>query len=329
MTMSDFFGSVMINIVDFLLVLIVLICCWTAYQRGFILSALILLSWAVALGLALVLYQPLSVLLLKLFAGIGSWSTALAFILIIIITQALFDRLSYWLLQRLSKRVDDSVWNHALGILPGLVNGYIWATLLSAVLITYPLDGVLTRSARESRLAARLAGQVSWLNERLSPVFSAPLLQLREKEGVTVSHEKTIKLQFSVKNARPRPEFEATMLRLVNQERVKRGLRPVKADPELTQVARAHSTDMLRRSYFSHYTPEGLDPFDRMKKAGVRFLTAGENIAITPTLSMAHIGLMNSPGHRANILNPAFGRLGIGILDAGAYGIMVTQNFRN
>nr|WP_317169283.1 CAP domain-containing protein [Mucilaginibacter humi] len=79
----------------------------------------------------------------------------------------------------------------------------------------------------------------------------------------------------------------------------------------------------------SHTTPEGLDPFDRMRNDGVRFLTAGENIAITQTLPMAHTGLMNSPGHRANILNPAFGRLGIGILDAGWYGLMITQAFRN
>lgn len=51
--------------------------------------------------------------------------------------------------------------------------------------------------------------------------------------------------------------------------------------------------------------------------------------ALAPTLSQAHTGLMNSPGHRANILNNGFGRVGIGILDAGIYGLMITQNFRN
>jgi uncharacterized protein YkwD len=66
-----------------------------------------------------------------------------------------------------------------------------------------------------------------------------------------------------------------------------------------------------------------------MKKGKIVFLTAGENIALAQTLSVAHTGLMNSPGHRANILNPAYGRLGIGILDGGIYGLMITQNFRN
>ena len=66
-----------------------------------------------------------------------------------------------------------------------------------------------------------------------------------------------------------------------------------------------------------------------MTEAGVKFRTAGENLALAPTLQLAHTGLMNSPGHRANILRPEFGRLGIGIMDGGFRGIMVSQEFRN
>jgi uncharacterized protein YkwD len=97
----------------------------------------------------------------------------------------------------------------------------------------------------------------------------------------------------------------------------------------LTQVARAHSRDMFARGYFSHYTPEGRDLEDRLRTARIGYLTAGENLALAPTLSTAHSGLMHSPGHRANILRPQFGRLGIGILDGGVHGLMVTQAYRN
>jgi len=86
---------------------------------------------------------------------------------------------------------------------------------------------------------------------------------------------------------------------------------------------------MFARGYFAHDTPEGRSPFDRMKEARVQFLTAGENLALAPTLSIAHQGLMNSPGHRANILRPQFGRVGIGIMDGGMRGLMVSQEFRN
>ena len=86
---------------------------------------------------------------------------------------------------------------------------------------------------------------------------------------------------------------------------------------------------MFARGYFAHMTPEGKDPFARMKEAGITFTNAGENLALAQTLAIAHNGLMNSPGHRANILRPQFGRVGIGILDGGVYGLMISQEFRN
>jgi uncharacterized protein YkwD len=97
----------------------------------------------------------------------------------------------------------------------------------------------------------------------------------------------------------------------------------------MTRVARAHSSDMFVRGYFAHNTPEGKTPFDRMRASGIQFTAAGENLALAQTLEIAHTNLMNSPGHRANILHPAFGRLGIGILDGGFYGLMISQEFRN
>src|SRR3989475_1836610 len=118
------------------------------------------------------------------------------------------------------------------------------------------------------------------------------------------------------------------MLELVNGERIAAGLRPLTADPELVQVARQHSADMFARGYFANDTPEGRDPFERMREANVGFLTAGENLALAPTVQVAHRGLMNSPGHRANILHSQFGRVGIGIMDGGIRGLMITQDFR-
>jgi uncharacterized protein YkwD len=119
------------------------------------------------------------------------------------------------------------------------------------------------------------------------------------------------------------------MLSWVNAERIKAGLNTLKADPELTAVGREHSVDMFQQGYFSHVSPGGKGPFDRMRNDGVQFTNAGENIALAPTLDIAHNGLMHSPGHRANILRPEFGRLGIGIVDGGKYGLMISQEFRN
>ena len=108
-----------------------------------------------------------------------------------------------------------------------------------------------------------------------------------------------------------------------------KALTAVNPHSELIPVARRHSRDMFARGYFSHVSPDGENLGDRLRKARESYLMAGENLALAPTLHSAHTGLMRSPGHRANILRPQFGRVGIGVLDAGVHGLMVTQNFRN
>ena len=84
---------------------------------------------------------------------------------------------------------------------------------------------------------------------------------------------------------------------------------------------------MLKKGYFSHYTPEGLSPFDRMEKVGIVYLAAGENLALSPNADLAMQGLMNSEGHKANILSKDFGKVGIGAIDGGVYGQMYCQEF--
>ena len=126
----------------------------------------------------------------------------------------------------------------------------------------------------------------------------------------------------------PRPELEAAMLTLVNPSAPRPGCRRLQADAEALQVARAHSRDMFARGYFSHISPEGRARSTGCARPGA-LPAAGENLALAPTLRWRTSGLMNSPGHRANILRPAFGRVGIGIVDGGRHGLMVTQTFRN
>jgi uncharacterized YkwD family protein len=124
-------------------------------------------------------------------------------------------------------------------------------------------------------------------------------------------------------------DAEQRMLDLVNTERARTGLQPLAADERLRRVARAQSLEMFERDYFSHTSPTAGSPFDRMHTAGITFQVAGENLAYAPNVEVAHQGLMNSPGHRANILRPEFGRVGIGVIRSQAQGEMFTQDFTN
>ncbi|MBW1601285.1 CAP domain-containing protein [Streptomyces sp. JJ66] len=107
-------------------------------------------------------------------------------------------------------------------------------------------------------------------------------------------------------------QVEAQVLALVNQERAKAGCQAVRADADLARLAGSHSRDMAARGYFSHTDPEGRSPFDRAREAGVDHM-GGENIARGQASAEAVMeSWMNSPGHRANILNCDFTTLGVG-----------------
>jgi len=118
----------------------------------------------------------------------------------------------------------------------------------------------------------------------------------------------------------------AAVLTLVNQERARAGCAPLTADPRLDALATAFSDDMAARGYFSHTDPDGRTPWDRAKAASIGYL-GGENIARgqrTPEEVMA--AWMNSPGHRANILNCHYTKLGVGVHE-GTGGPWWTQDF--
>lgn len=120
---------------------------------------------------------------------------------------------------------------------------------------------------------------------------------------------------------------ENTMIDLINSERQKNSLPKLKLDLEVTKVARVKSQDMVDNDYFSHYSPNYGSPFEMMKSFGIKYVYAGENLAGNQAVESAHKALMNSSGHRKNILNPDFTHIGIGIKNSDKYGYMFTQMF--
>ncbi len=114
--------------------------------------------------------------------------------------------------------------------------------------------------------------------------------------------------------------FENKVLELVNIERAKQGLKALAMDESVRKVARVKSTDMAKNKYFSHTSPTYGSPFDMLKSFGISYKSAGENIAQGYQTPQAVVtGWMNSPGHRANILNASYTHIGIGYEANGNY----------
>ncbi len=107
--------------------------------------------------------------------------------------------------------------------------------------------------------------------------------------------------------------FQQQILSLVNVERSKAGLQPVTLNSKLSQAAQNHTNDMISKGYFSHTSPSGSTMTSRVNAVGYTYSTIGENIAAGgSTASATMTQWMNSPGHKANILNPKFRELGVG-----------------
>lgn len=114
--------------------------------------------------------------------------------------------------------------------------------------------------------------------------------------------------------------FEQEVVKLTNAERTKAGLAPFKTDDKLMAAAREKSQDMQSKNYFSHTSPTFGSPFDRMKALGITYKSAGENIAQGQRTPQEVVqAWMDSPGHRANILNEKFTHIGVGYVKSGNY----------
>ena len=319
-----------INLIDILLAILILLSVLNGYRRGFVHGVLDLAGWVLSLLAGLRYYEPVALWLgprIDLWSEV--WDRPVAFVLVAVFVGVIVQVIGYWSLRRLPEDIHEHRVNQIFGVIPGFINGVIIVAILSALLLAIPLSEGLSERTRDSAFVNRLAVYAEQLESELRPVFGDAIARTMNLLTIRPDSNERVSLPFTVENSRPRPDLEKQMLDLVNKERVANGLNPLAPDPELTEVARRHSADMFVRGYFAHDTPEGLSPFDRMRQANVRFTTAGENLALAPTIPVAHNGLMNSPGHRANILRPEFGRLGIGVMDGGMRGLMVSQEFRD
>lgn len=237
-----------------------------------------------------------------------------------------------------------------LGLTPGPIDG-IFGNLTRDAVLNFQrgnrllVDGIVGRQTKTAIRDRINEGQtVTYIVRQGDTLFL-----LAQRFGTTVTAIQNAnnisghiifinqRLQIPSSGAQPQPQpqpqpskqqqMEQEMLNLINQERTSRGLRPLTMDQDIVKVARLKSQDMIDNRYFAHNSPVYGSPFDMMRRFGITFRAAGENLAGAQSVSRAHTNLMNSPGHRANILNTSFTHIGIGIVEGGPYGIMFTQMF--
>lgn len=323
------------NWIDLCIFLILLYFAYRGYVIGLVASIFNLLSSILAVLIAFRLYTEVGKFFQTTFGASQLISPVLGFFAVLLIGEVVISFLLTYIYKAIFNLFQFLkpllLVDKITGIFVQLILGGLLITLSMIVFLRLPVSVDIKNDINGSFWGKNVVPQTvliePQIREILGTIPQETLLYLIPREP---GSEESVKLNFpsaDQMNLKEDREAARQMLDLVNQERTSRGIRPLVWDETIVPTALAHSYDMFRRSYFSHIDPDGNSPFDRMKNDKVEYLMAGENLAFAPTVEIAHKGLMNSPGHRENILRKEFGRVGIGVVDGGIYGKMFTQNF--
>ncbi|HKW78499.1 MAG TPA: CvpA family protein [Candidatus Limnocylindria bacterium] len=303
---------------------------WNGYRTGFIGTLYGLATWVVSFAAAVVFQQPAS----SLVQGLGlSPATArpIAFVAVLVIVEGLFTLAGMFALNPVIETVHKRKWaleaDRVLGVIPSVARSLFVTGIVLTALVASPISIDLKAAIEQSRISRALIERISAIQPQLARLSgqvadTVPLFVTKLGEDEVQKLDLPDNLTLA-----PDPVAEAQMIALVNEERANAGLKPLAVDDRLIPVARAHSEEMFRLKYFGHQSPVTGSPFDRLKAAGITYTRAGENLAYAQSVTVAFRGLMESQGHRENILRPEFTRIGIGVISAGAYGRMFTQLF--
>jgi uncharacterized protein YkwD/uncharacterized membrane protein required for colicin V production len=316
-----------LNAVDLAVLGIILLYALGGLHDGWLLSVVELAGFVVALLAALALYAPAARQLMVWTPLPYGLAKPAAFLLLWVLADLIYGTLARGALGKHLWRRQRGPIDRLLGLWPGAARGLLVATVLLMIGGTLPFPEPIAGAYAGSRFRQALEPRAAALAGQFTQVFGEAVQETLGLLTVRPHSNERVDLPFTVAGPGIDTGAESRMLELLNAERTARGLQPLRPDETIRDVARGHSRDMFERGYFAHVDPDGDTPFERMREGGVRFRAAGENLALAPTVEVAHNGLMNSPGHRENILNPAYGRVGIGVLDGGLHGKMFTQNF--
>jgi len=285
------------------------------------------LSFLASLLLGLRIYTYLANIITANFSLPNSIAKAISFILVVSAVEWVLATLLYFLVKKIPEKLRKLTFLNYFRFVIGLLDGVLLLSFLIPLALAFPIPSPVKEDISSSRMGGYIGGKTAIFEKKYAEIFGDVISDGLNLLTVNPESNSSISLNVGKRNLSVDYESETNMFKLVNIERQKVGLKPLTLREEAVPVARDYAKDMWERGYFSHYSPEGNDVADRLGKAGIKFSIVGENLALAPTLLIAHNGLMNSEGHRKNILNPSFNKLAIGVVDNGVYGKIFVQIF--
>lgn len=315
------------NWVDAVIIVIFIFYAVEGMAVGLIKGFLDLASFILSFILALKFYSIGGTFLAKSFSFPPGFANAFGFFLAAFLLETIISIFVNIFVKKIPRVFFNNLLDRTFGFLPGLLSAGVLLSFFLTLILTLPLSAPLKSAVNDSKIAGFLVSQTAGLERFVNQIFGQAISETINFITIKPGEREIVDLKFKTSNLKTDTISEKTMFDLVNKERRDRGLSILAVDNKLTQTARKHGTDMFQRGYFSHYTPEGLSPADRLAQNNIDYGIAAENLAFAPNVALAHDGLMKSEGHRKNILTPEFTKIGIGVIDGGIYGKMFVQEF--
>lgn len=324
---QKFILSIPFNIFDYMVFFALAFYVYEDASFGLVASLISFVSSIGAFFTGLLLYKHLSQVFVNNLSFTKGISDAFSFLVIAVVS---FFIISF-VLAKIRRKIGKTTLPKKLDVLGGIFFGtlsfFFISGIIVSLLLSFPVATIIKDNVRNSVTGRFLFTRMQGLEADVNKVFGGAINDTINFLTIKPESSDFVKLNFSTKSGKVDDYSEGEMLRLVNLEREKSGLGILVTDEQLQITARKHAKDMAERGYFSHYTPEGYSPFDRLEMDQVIYSYAGENLALAPDVQIAMDGLMKSKGHRENILSPNFKKAGIGVWDAGVYGKFFVQEF--
>ncbi|HWA52448.1 MAG TPA: CvpA family protein [Patescibacteria group bacterium] len=317
------------NWVDLVIILVLIIFTYQGFVNGFWSILIDFISFFGSLLLSLKTYQFISSILQKNFAINLQIANAVGFLVSAVFIEIIISYFLTLLISKIPTKILHHPVNKIIGCILSFAQGVILVAFVITLAIALPINPKIKTDISNSQIGNYILSKTAGLEKEIDNVFGGAINQSLTYLTVEPESKTSVPLDAPSNNLTIDRDDETKMFQLVNEERTMRGIQALTWDIKLVVLGENYGKFMWQNHYFGHYDQEGHDVAYRMQQAEISYQVAGENLALAPTVEVAHTGLMNSPGHKANILDKDFKKIGIGVIDNGFYGKIFVQEFTN
>ncbi len=316
------------NWIDLIFLAVIII--FIMSSAGFVESLFELFGLLVSLFISFKFYSFFGKLFIDNFSFSHGIANAVGFFVAWFLSETIIYILTLVILSGFFTKIRSIPLNRTLRFIPSTVHAAVIYLFFISLIFSLPVKGMVKAEILQSRTGPLFIDLSQRLEKRIRNVFEGAVTESLNFLTIKPKSNESVPLGFTVSesNLFPDATSEKTMLDLVNSERSSRHLKKLEVDENLRIVARRYGKQLFTYGFFSHVSQvDGSTALERATREGIIFQIIGENLAFAPDVYLAHQGLMNSEGHRANILSIDYARVGIGVIDAGIYGRMFVQVF--